>query len=69
MGKFKDFDLVYSLEALARAAAVSGDLDAALMHYRAAAATAEKISRKEDREQLLADVAGGNWGAFKPPKN
>ncbi|GAB1691868.1 hypothetical protein KRM28CT15_36710 [Krasilnikovia sp. M28-CT-15] len=51
-----DWDLAFAYEALARAAAVAGDADAAREWTGRALAAAEKISDPEDRRMLLADL-------------
>lgn len=51
-----DFDLAFAYEALARAAAVAGDLDAARGYTDKALAAAEAIVTDEDRDLVLADL-------------
>lgn len=50
------FVRAYAYEALARAAAVSGDRDAAAAHLVRARATADCIEEGDDRDALLADL-------------
>jgi DNA-binding transcriptional MerR regulator len=52
-----DWDLAFAHEALARAHAVAGDLDAAAGAVRAARAAADDIADPEERDLLLADLA------------
>lgn len=51
-----DWDLAFAYEALARAAAVAGDPDAARGHTDKALAAAEAIVQDEDRDLVLADL-------------
>jgi hypothetical protein len=51
-----DFDLAFAYEALARAAAIAGDADAARRFTEQALAAAADISDDEDRELLLSDL-------------
>ena len=55
----EDFDLGYAHEAMARALALSGDLDEARKHL--AAAQAVPIADPEDREIYEADLAAAPW--------
>lgn len=59
--KMEDFDLAYAQEGLARAYALSGDLDLAQEHWSQAASLGEMIKDQEDREIFTADLQGGNW--------
>ena len=61
-----DFDRVYAREAEARAAAVSGDLDAADRLRADALSAAAGIADTTDRNQVLEDIAAGNWGPRAP---
>ena len=62
----KPFDAFYSLEALARAHAVSGDLRAAReLRERAEVATRE-LSDTATRSQVEVDINGGYWGELAP---
>lgn len=64
-----DFDLAYAYEAMGRAAAVSGDIDAATRWRSWAAAAAAAIADPEDRALFEADLAVGPWepiGAGQP---
>ena len=60
-----DFDFAYALEAEARAAAVSGDLNTADRLRAKAETTARGIANSGDRKQVEADLADGNWGQLK----
>ena len=51
-----DFDLAFAYEALARAAALSGDAEAARTFTEQALTAAEDIAEDEDRELLLSDL-------------
>lgn len=51
-----DWDLGFAYEALARAAAVARDVDAAREYTAQALAAAENIAQDEDRELLLSDL-------------
>jgi hypothetical protein len=53
----KDWDLAYAYEALARAAAVSGDAAAATDWLAKARAATAEVADEEDRELLLSDLA------------
>lgn len=52
-----DWDLAFAHEALARAAAVGGDLDAARRHLADARRAAEQVADPEDRALLDGDLA------------
>jgi len=52
-----DFDLAFAHEALARAAAVGGDVGGREKHLDLARRAAEAIAEQDDREVLLADLA------------
>jgi len=58
---FADFDQAAVLEALARAHAASGAMDAARTRRAQAQAAGASISESGDREYFLADLAGGPW--------
>ena len=64
--QMEDFDRFYSLEALARAAAVSGNLDVAREAYDRARDALKEIKGKEDRKIAKGDLNKGFWGEFKP---
>ncbi|HJQ42279.1 MAG TPA: MerR family transcriptional regulator [Jatrophihabitantaceae bacterium] len=51
-----DWDLAFAYEALARAAAVSGDADSARGYTEQALAAAENIGAEEERELVLTDL-------------
>ena len=52
-----DFDLAFAHEAMARAAAVAGNRQAAADHARLAREAAAAIAGDDDRETVLADLA------------
>jgi uncharacterized protein YndB with AHSA1/START domain len=58
---FADFDLAYAFEAMARAAAASGDVVTADAYRAQAGAAAREISNREDRELFESDLAAGPW--------
>lgn len=51
-----DFDLAFAYEALARAAAVGGDLENARKYYAQAKQASEAIQEAEDKALLLSDL-------------
>ena len=51
-----DWDLAFAYEALARAAAVSGDMEQARVWTEHALAAAEEIAEDEDRELVISDL-------------
>jgi hypothetical protein len=51
-----DWDIAYAYEALARAAGIGGDAEAARSWSEQAYAAAEQIAEDEDRQHLLADL-------------
>jgi hypothetical protein len=57
----EDFDLAYAQEALARAFALAGDQDQALVHWRKAADLGDQIQDPEDRRIFQGDFQSGNW--------
>lgn len=52
----EDFDLAYAYEALARAHAVAGDVDAASGYLERARQAGENIADREDREHFMHDL-------------
>lgn len=58
----KDFDLVYVVEAEARANAITGNLDLAKDLKDQAYQLAGKVKGEKDRKIVLDDLAAGNWG-------
>lgn len=62
--ELRDFDKAYTLEALARANAVAGNLEEASNYFGLAMAEGQNIDRDEDREIFEQDIRAGNWGAF-----
>jgi len=61
----QDFDIAYSHEALARANALSDNLQEAIMYHHNAEASGQAIADEEDRKIFLADFNGGNWYGLK----
>lgn len=57
----QDFDFAYAHEALARAHALSGNIQEAQLYIRKAAVSGQAIANEEDRKIFLADFNGGNW--------
>ena len=56
-----DFDLAYAHEGLARASALSGQLQEAIRNYRLAEEAAARIQDAEDRSIFMGDFQGGDW--------
>lgn len=65
MELMQDFDIAYSNEALARANALSGNLQEAMMYLRKAEISGQAIANEEDRKIFLADFNGGNWHGIR----
>jgi hypothetical protein len=61
----QDFDFAYALEAMARAYAINGSEDEAMMYIRKSEASGQAIANEEDRKIFLADFNGGNWHGLK----
>lgn len=61
MELMQDFDIAYAHEALARANALSGNVQEAMMYIRKAEVSGQAIAKDEDRKIFLADFNGGNW--------
>jgi tetratricopeptide (TPR) repeat protein len=59
--EMEDFDLAYAQEALARAYALAGDREEALVHWRQAADLGTQIQDPEDKQIFQGDFEGGNW--------
>lgn len=57
----QDFDFAYANEALARAYALNGSVDEAMMYIRKAEVSGQAIANKEDRDIFFADFNSGNW--------
>jgi hypothetical protein len=60
----EDFDRAYALEALARANAVAGNRDEALVYRQQAHEAGDDIADEESKKYFDGDLAGGNWGAL-----
>ena len=56
-----DFDRAFSLEALARAHALAGDVEEAKEYYDKAKAAVDEIEREEDKKIFLDEFNAGNW--------
>jgi hypothetical protein len=61
-----DFDFAFVIALRARVAAVSGDFKAAASEYAAAEAAGRRLAEADDRAEFARQLAGGNWGEFKP---
>ena len=59
--EMEDFDLAYADEAVARAAALSGDLETARRHRQLAETRGAHIADEEDRTIFLGDLQSGPW--------
>jgi len=64
-GEMKDFDLAYAQEALARAYALSGDLERAKDHFETTEKLGHAIKDNEDRTIFQADLISGDWYGIK----
>jgi len=64
--EMEDFDLAFAQEGLARAYAITGDLDQARYHYDQAYALGKQIKDLEDKEIFTNNLKGGNWFHFSP---
>lgn len=60
-GEMQDFDLAYTLEAMARVEALCDNLDKAHVLHQSAQQAGKTISDPEDREIFERDFKGGNW--------
>jgi len=58
---FKDFDIAYAEEAMARALAASGDLTQANEFFQRAKQAGNAIVDPEDRMKFLSDFKAGPW--------
>ena len=65
-GEMEDFDLAYAHEGLARAYAMTNDLEKAKKQYDLAAGLGEKIKDPDDKQIFLTDFEGGNWYQISP---
>jgi hypothetical protein len=59
--KFGDFDLGYSLAAMARANAAVGNKSEFEKYFKLAKEAGEKIEKKENKELFLSDLEAGPW--------
>lgn len=57
----QDFDVAYSHEIYARAAALNGDEATFKKHYEEVQALIPQIEKEGDRKWVVEDVKGGNW--------
>lgn len=64
--EMKDYDVAYAHEAVARAAALTGDLDTAARHRALAEAQGARIADEEDRTIFFGDFRGGPWFDLGP---
>ncbi len=62
---FKDFDLAFAHECMARSYATLGNKDDFSKYYQLAKESGEEISKKEDREYFFKDFKAGNWFGMK----
>ena len=60
-GEMADWDLAFAYDALARAHAAAGEVDAALRTREQAKAAGEAISDDEDRVYFMGWFEGGSW--------
>jgi tetratricopeptide (TPR) repeat protein len=58
---FKDFDLAYAYEAMARAYAVSGDKEKLEKYFSLAREAGERIAEEEDKKIFTGDLEAGPW--------
>ena len=63
--EMEDFDLAFAQEGLARAYAISGDLERAKKHHQLASDLGEVIKDPDDKEVFLGDFQGGEWFGLK----
>jgi hypothetical protein len=61
----QDFDWAYAYEALARAYALSGNLEVAKANYTLAEQAGESIANDEDKKIFLSDFQSGDWHGIK----
>ncbi|TFG72026.1 MAG: hypothetical protein E4H27_03440 [Anaerolineales bacterium] len=57
----QDFDLAYAYEAIARASALSGDMDTANEYYTLAEKVGQAIANDEDKQIFTGDLKSGEW--------
>lgn len=60
-GVMEDWDEAFAYEALARASAAVGDLEAARAHFAKAEALTREVAQEGDREVIEAELARGPW--------
>ncbi|MBN1754904.1 hypothetical protein JW877_01690 [bacterium] len=63
---FKDFDLAYAYEAMARASAANDDRDEFTKYFKMAEEAAEQIAKEGDNKQFLSDLEAEPWFGLKP---
>ena len=61
----QDFDRAYAYEALARASALAGDMQAATDNYKLAQQAGDEIANEEDKKIFMGDLKSGDWHGFK----
>lgn len=62
---FKDFDLGYAYEGMARALALNGQSSDAKRFKDLAKKSSAQIKKKEDKKLFLSDLKGGEWFGLK----
>jgi hypothetical protein len=62
--QLQDFDLAFAQEIMARALALSGEHDRAMIHWEAARALGNAIAGDGDRKAFFAQFQGGPWFGF-----
>lgn len=63
--RMKDFDIAYAHEAVARANALAGNLEAGKTHLKQALEAGEAISNPEDRNWFEVDLNNGDWYSLR----
>jgi tetratricopeptide (TPR) repeat protein len=61
----KDFDWAYAYEAVARANALAGNRDQALIYIERASVAGQSISNPEDKTIFLGDFDAGDWHGLR----
>ena len=62
---FKDFDLAFAYECMARSSACSGNKENFDKYNKMAKEAGETIEKEGDREYFFKDFDAGNWFGFK----
>ncbi len=63
--QFKDFDLAYAYEAMARAHALAGNKGEFSKYYELAISAGNNIAQDGDRQQFESDMKDANWFGMK----